>query len=278
MSRQRTLVRGGAAALVATALVAAPALAHPFVRGGELPVDSLATMTLAMAHGCGGHEGDEIPTLEVALEVPDWLRIVEVAPTDGYEVEFEETTAGATSVVVWTADGAGVPAPTFDLDVVASGEEGDQRHLAVFQGCEGASYRWVGTPDEPADDPAVSVTLTAADPAAPPPPEAPAADLDGGSDGDPDAAPDAAPETDPDARAEPDATTDDAEDAADADAPDDATTGEGEVTDNDDGTAAAGDDADRSLLPVIVAVAAVLLLAGAALLLARRRRMNGDAP
>ncbi|GGI02930.1 hypothetical protein [Egicoccus halophilus] len=171
-TRPRTLARGALGALAATLLLAAPAAAHPYVQGGELPVDSLATMTLDLAHGCGGHDADEeAPTLEVALEVPDWLRVVEVADVDDYATEVEAGTPGGGGTVVWTATGDGVPAPAFDLDVVASGEPGEERWLGVFQACEETSYRWVGTPEEPADDPAIGVTLTEADPDSPPPPE-----------------------------------------------------------------------------------------------------------
>ena len=91
--------------------------------------------------------------------------------TAGYQSELETAEDGAVQTVVWNAEDTGEPAPAFDLEVVATGETGDERYLAVFQGCENDSYRWIGTPDEPADNPAVRVTLAAADPAAPPPPE-----------------------------------------------------------------------------------------------------------
>jgi hypothetical protein len=39
-----------------TLLVVAPASAHPYIHGGELPVDSLATVTLDLAHGCDSEE------------------------------------------------------------------------------------------------------------------------------------------------------------------------------------------------------------------------------
>ena len=175
MKPYRILLRSLVAAASLTVLVAVPASAHPFISEGALPVDSLATMRLNMAHGCGGDDGGaEAVTTEVALEVPDWLRVVEVPEADGYATELETADDGTVTTVVWTAAGEAVPAPAFDLDVVASGEPGETRHLAVFQGCENDSYRWVGTPDDPADDPAVNVALIEPDPDAPPPPEAPA--------------------------------------------------------------------------------------------------------
>ncbi len=164
--------RAGVLAIAGVLLVAGPASAHPFVRGGELPVDSLATMTLAMAHGCGSEtSGEGEPTTDVSMEVPEWLRVVEVAEEVGWNLEFEEDDDGVLEVVTWTADGAEEPAPDFELDVVATGEVGAERHLRVFQACDEFVYRWVGTPDEPADDPAIRITLTEADPDSPPPPE-----------------------------------------------------------------------------------------------------------
>jgi uncharacterized protein YcnI len=170
--RRRFARRTSALALTGALLVAGPAGAHPFVRGGELPVDSLATMTLAMAHGCGSETSDEgDATTEVSLEVPEWLRIVEVPDEDGWTVELEEDEDGRPEIVTWTADGAEEPAPDFDLDVVATGEVGDERYLRVFQACDEFAYRWIGTPDDPADDPAIRVTLVEADASSPPPPE-----------------------------------------------------------------------------------------------------------
>jgi YD repeat-containing protein len=158
-------------------LVGSPATAHPFVRSGEAPADSLATITLAMAHGCGTEQsGGGDPTLEVALEVPDQMRVVEVSEPDGWRVDLDRDVDGRVTVVTWTATTASEPAPDFDLDVVFGGTPGDEVYLRVFQGCEGFAYRWIGTPDAPASDPAIRVVLTDPDPdATPPPEEAPAA-------------------------------------------------------------------------------------------------------
>jgi uncharacterized protein YcnI len=212
VARPRPKSTALAIAVVGTLLVAGPAAAHPSVQGGELPVDSLATMTLAMAHGCESEtSGDGDPTTEVSLEVPDWLRVVEVADEEGWSVELEQDDSSRTQVVTWTADGAEEPAPDFVLDVVATGEPGDERYLSVFQACDDFVYRWVGTPEDPADDPAIGVTLTAADEDSPPPPE-------------PEPQPETGPEPEPTEEPEPEATEDaepeaaaDTEPAADAD-------------------------------------------------------------
>jgi uncharacterized protein YcnI len=160
-------------ALLTAALLLVPlaAHAHPFVRGGEVPVDSVATVELAMAHGCGTEEaGGGDPTLEVALRVPEEVRVVDVADDPAYEHELEvDPDDGRVALITWTATDGGEPAPDLLFDAVFAGEPGDEVYLPVFQGCEGFSYRWIGTPDEPADDPAVRVTLVDADPDAPPP-------------------------------------------------------------------------------------------------------------
>jgi hypothetical protein len=157
------------AALLIVVLLPTAAWAHPFVRGGSAPVDSLAELTLAMAHGCGTEQaGGGDPTLEVAMEVPDGVRIVDADAPEGWTVAFE---GQPVDVVVWLADEARDPAPELTFRAVFSGEPGDEVYLKVFQGCEGFSYRWIGTPEEPASDPAIRVRLVEADPSAPPPPE-----------------------------------------------------------------------------------------------------------
>ena len=141
--------------------------AHPFVRGGEAPVDSLAELTLAMAHGCGTEQaGGGDPTLEVAMEAPDGVRVMGAEAPPGWSVSFED---GPLDVVVWTAGEAREPAPELRFQAVFTGQPGDEVYLKVFQDCGDFSYRWVGTPDEPASDPAIRVRLVEADPSAPAP-------------------------------------------------------------------------------------------------------------
>lgn len=237
--------RRGVAAVVLGALlslaVALPAAAHPFLRGGgEVPVDSLAAITLDLAHGCGSEaSGAGQDTLEVALEAPDWLRVVSVAEHPGY-VHDLEVDQGRVVVVTWEAAAAPEPAPAFDLDVVASGTPGETRHLAVFQGCADAAYRWIGTPDEPADDPAINVRLVAADPDRPAPPPEPIEEPD--PEGEADLDPDPAGGGD-EPGSETDATAvgdDDLEEAADPNATED---GNGTVEAVPAGASSGGDEA-----------------------------------
>jgi len=177
-------------ALTAALILETPALAHPYVvGGGRVPVRSLATIELDLAHGCGVERTGEGPdTDEVALDVPAWLRIVDVPVPDGWDVTVEDT------VVVWDAAGASEPAPRFALDVVVDGEAGETRYLRVSQRCGETVERWIGTPDDPAEQPAVRLRLEPADPGRPAPPlPAPAPELEPT----PEFAPAPAPEPEP---------------------------------------------------------------------------------
>jgi hypothetical protein len=169
---------GAALAAVTVLIVAAPALAHPYVvDGGRVPVHSLATIELDLAHGCGVENATTGPdTDEVALEVPTWLRVVDAPQPDGWVVTFERSASrlpapgGPLAAVVWTATTGAMPAPRFSLDVVIDGEAGETRYLRVSQRCGDLVERWIGTPDEPADQPAVRLRLEPADPDRPAPP------------------------------------------------------------------------------------------------------------
>lgn len=258
-------------------LVAAPAGAHPFVAGGEAPVDSLASLRLTMSHGCGTEDaGGGDPTVEVALQVGDEMRIVEVPDVAEYEVALERDADGRVEVVTWTATGDGVPAPELPFDAVFSGEPGTEIHLRVFQGCEGFTYRWVGTPDDPAEDPAVALELTAADPdnPAPPPDEGAEAEPDGDAAGDGDN--DAAGEggdgadgdtVDPDAG---DATDEDAGTAADTD------TGTDTTADTDEAPAATDPSDGGPGMAILLGVVLLAVVVGGVLLGRRIRGATGN--
>jgi uncharacterized protein YcnI len=168
--RRPLTVSTAAAALVLA--IALPAGAHPFfTEGGIAPAGSLTTLTLSMAHGCGTEDdagGD--PTIEVSVEVPPSFSYLEPLDLEGFEVSVEGEAGEVPEVVTWTATDAQVPAPEFAMNAVVEGEVDDEVYVGVFQGCDGFAYRWVGTPDDPADDPAVRLVLTEPDPDAPPPP------------------------------------------------------------------------------------------------------------
>lgn len=177
----RPIRRGALVAVLATLLVAGPVAAHPFFDPDEVPVDSIAEVTLDLAHGCGleddngghthGDAQDEEPTREVAVEVPAAVAWIEPAEPDGWELDIERADDGRAEVLVYRAEeGTDEPAPQFGLELVVRGEEGDELHWRIMQACDETTYRWVGTEEEPAEDPAVTMMLAAADPDAPPPP------------------------------------------------------------------------------------------------------------
>lgn len=270
----RAVRRAAVLALGLLLVVAGPASAHPFFRGGEVPVDSLATLTLALAHGCASEtDGEGHPTTDVALEVPDWLRIVDVPDPDGWIVELETADDGRVEVVNWMDDGGAEPAPEFDLDVVAQGEVGEERYVSVFQACDDIIHRWVGTPDEPADEPAIRLTLIAADPDSPAPPEE-----------EPEPAEPETPETpeveepqveEPPAPIAPAPDDDPVEDPLDdpLDEEEVAEDTDDVVIEDGEDVAAADDDGMGAWIWVIVAVIVVLLIAIA--VFGARRRRNG---
>lgn len=178
MRPRRPLIVPTATAALVLAVVL-PAGAHPaFVGGATAPAGSLTTLTLEIAHGCAAEDlEDSEPTTEVALEVPDAFVHIEPLAVDGYEASTEGGSGAVPDVVTWTATDGAIPAPELPMEVVVDGEAGDELYVRVIQRCEGDAFRWVGTPQEPADDPAVLLTLTAPDPDAPPPPaEEPATD------------------------------------------------------------------------------------------------------
>lgn len=261
----RPIRRGGLAAAAMTLLLVGPAAAHPFFDPEEVPVDSLAELTLDLAHGCGddqdaddggGEDGE--PTRQVAIEVPDAVTWVDPVDADGWDLEVEGGDGSReddAEVIVYTARaGTDEPAPRFDLEAVHVGEVGDEVHWRIMQACDEATHRWVGTEEEPAADPAVTVTLAEADPAAPPPEEA--------AQGDPGDEEPTGPADEPEA-----------EEPAEEPGPDEPAP----EPDADLEGGEAGDDGGDALLPgwaLVVVLVATLGVAGLVLLL--RDRGTGD--
>ena len=263
MSNSRVLRRAVLLAAGASLLLAGPASAHPFIQGGEAPVDSLAELTLDLAHGCASETaGEGEPTTEVALDVPDWMRVVDVPEPDGWSVTLEPDDVEV-QVVTWSNPTSEVPAPALSFEAVVDGAPGDERFFGVFQACDELTYRWIGTPDEPADDPAIRLRLTAADPdrPAPPAPEPEADDASTGTNG-----------QDADGTDEPDESGD----PADVDAADDAATDATDDTSAEiDAEALADPEAAASegigTTPIIIAVI-VLVLGGLVAVIVTRGR------
>ena len=273
-------------------LSATSAMAHPFITdGATLPAASLKTMTLEMGHGCGNEaEGGGDPTLEVAMQVPEQVSFIEPLDTDGYDAGVETGDDGNIEVVTWTATEGGVAAPAVPMNIVVEGAEDDEVYFKVFQGCGDFEYRWVGTPDEPADDPAILLTLEAPDPSAPPPVSEPQQAPDDGS---ADEAPnDDDPEQAPDEASVEEAPTDDGTEAAsDDDGPAAAPTDDSEATEtpnpggdeggsanedtnvaDDQSMAASGESASAAPLWIGIGIVALIALGIFMWVVARQRR------
>lgn len=147
------------------------AWAHPFVRG-EVPVDSAATLTLDLAHGCtpadGTHgDGDEEATREIGVRFPPEVDVRTVVEADGFTVEAPVQTDGYDEWTLVADADTDVLAPVVMFAVVVNADPTDTLWLAVYQGCTSTAHRWVATPENPDGEPGVSVRLAAADPAAP---------------------------------------------------------------------------------------------------------------
>ncbi|MEX2533552.1 MAG: hypothetical protein WD360_06270 [Nitriliruptoraceae bacterium] len=153
-------------------LVPAVALAHPFVTE-PVPVQSAATLTLDLAHGCvadgGAHSGgDGEPTRQIAVRFPSSMSVRTVSDAGGFTVEAAQSTGMYDEWTLRAADGVDVPAPVIAFAVVVDAKPTDAVWLQVFQGCDTAEHRWIATPDAPDGEPGVQVRLSAADPTAPP--------------------------------------------------------------------------------------------------------------
>lgn len=152
-------------------LVPAVALAHPFV-AETVPVQSAATLTLNLSHGCvaddGSHsDGDGEPTREIAVRFPDEVSVRTVADADGFTVEPPKVTDTYDEWTLRASDGVDVPAPVIVFAVVIDAAPTDTVWLQVFQGCDTVEHRWIATPNAPGGEAGVEVQLTAADPTAP---------------------------------------------------------------------------------------------------------------
>lgn len=277
MRPARSLARATGVAAAMVVFTATGALAHPFITdGATVPAASLTTMTLEMGHGCGDEaDGGGDPTLEVGMEVPGEVSYIEPLDTDGYEANVEADADGRPEVVTWTATDGGVAAPAVPMDLVVDGEEGDELLLKVFQGCEGFEYRWIATPDEPADEPAVALTLGPVDPDAPAPPTnepAPSPTDEDAEEDTQDPSDEVASGGAHDAAEDGEASGDDGSGAAPDVEPDDEVSDE----DEDEAAAAPADDGDSGPSLLWIAIGLILLLIITAIIaMQKRRRADG---
>lgn len=162
MLRPARLVRRAlplAAAL--TVVTATAAGAHPSFNPNELPGGEPVETVLVVPHGCsltgGMPDGDDATaTTLLELQLTDAVLDLEPAEIEGWE------TSRDGDVVRWE-DAGGATTEPIELPVTISlaGDSGEDIYLAAYQACaEGGEFRWIGTPDEEAQWPAVKLTLT----------------------------------------------------------------------------------------------------------------------
>lgn len=159
----RPVRRGVAVALLLVLLTAGVASAHPSFNPNELPAGEAVDAVLVVPHGCdpeGGmpESGAASPTIELDLQLTDEVVAFEAHPVDGWEIE--RVSDG--EVVRWTATDGGTTDPIeFPVTLTVDGPADEAVHLAAFQQCTEGSFRWIGTPDQEAEYPAVRLIPTA---------------------------------------------------------------------------------------------------------------------
>ena len=159
----RTLRRSAVIALLLLAVTAVAASAHPSFNPNQLPAGEAVDAVLVVPHGCnpaGGmpEEGNASPTIVLDLQLTEEIVAFETHELDGWEVE--RISEG--EVVRWTATDGGTTEPIeFPVTLTIDGPVDEAFYLAAFQECEEGEFRWIGTPDQEAEFPAVKLTTTA---------------------------------------------------------------------------------------------------------------------
>lgn len=161
-------------AVATVALASASASAHPAFNPSEIAGGAPVETSLIVPHGCnpgGGMPDDDAasPTVELALELAPAVTTAEPGAVDGWTTSTE--IADGRRVIVWTAAGGATTEPlTLPVSLVVDAGPGTRLHLRAHQVCERGEFRWVGTPDDPAEWPAVAldVAATTAEPTDPP--------------------------------------------------------------------------------------------------------------
>lgn len=154
--------RSTVVATLTAALLAVPtaALAHPALNPSSIPAGQAVDAVLVVPHGCapgGGmpdmEEGAEAEaTVELAVQQRDGVTL-QPGEVDGWDVSDDG------EAWVWT-DAGGATTDVIELPVTITiedgAETGDRFYLKAFQECAGgASFQWIGTPDEDAEYPAI---------------------------------------------------------------------------------------------------------------------------
>lgn len=159
----RPLRRGAVLALVLILATAAAASAHPSFNPNRLPAGEAVDAVLVVPHGCnpeGGmpDDGAASPTVVLDLQLTDEITAFEPHDIEGWRIE--RVSDG--EVVRWTATDGGTTEPIeLPITITLEGPVDEELYLAAFQECEEGSFRWIGTPEQEAEFPAVKLTTTA---------------------------------------------------------------------------------------------------------------------
>lgn len=159
----RPLRRGSVLALVLVLATASAAFAHPSFNPNRLPAGEAVDVVLVIPHGCnpeGGMPDDGAASPTVVLDLQLAAEITAFEPHDSEGWRIERVSDG--EVVRWTATDGGTTEPIeLPVTITLEGPVDEELYLAAFQECEEGSFRWIGTPDQEAEFPAVKLTTTA---------------------------------------------------------------------------------------------------------------------
>ncbi|RRJ67529.1 DUF1775 domain-containing protein [Paenibacillus oralis] len=146
-----------ASAAAATLLFVGVASAHVTVSPGESAPGAWQTYTIKVP------VEKDIPTVKVALKIPDGVEFKQYRPIPDWDVELTKNDAGAVTAVTWSAEGDGIgPGEFQQFDFVAKNpdKEAEVAWDAFQYYNDGSVVEWIG--GEGADRPH-SLTVISAD-------------------------------------------------------------------------------------------------------------------
>ncbi|MCM3701789.1 YcnI family protein [Paenibacillus macerans] len=130
-----------ASAAAATLLFAGVASAHVTVNPGESAPGAWQTYTIKVP------VEKDIPTVKVALKIPDGVEFKQYRPIPDWDVELTKNDAGAVTAVTWTAEGDGIgPGEFQQFDFVAKNpdKEAEVAWDAFQYYNDGSVVEWTG--------------------------------------------------------------------------------------------------------------------------------------
>ena len=136
-----------------TVLLASAAFAHTGIAPDVIAAGVESELTVFVGHGCfpeGAEDGAEgSPTVEISLQAPEGLQIISAAErTDGWAAAIDG------QVITWT--GGTLPdgeSGDFVFTALATGAEGDELIVPLYQGCEVGEYQWAEPPAADGSEP-----------------------------------------------------------------------------------------------------------------------------